>query len=85
MQVYVDSIEHLKLLSKIGKYAKFYVIHGSNFHIVKRIRYFPRKQVFNVISGFDGYRQIGLTEAMLHEKTNIPEAIEKGALLRVFE
>ena len=85
MQIYVNSMEELKQLSNIGKYAQFYVVMGGFFHITKRIRYFPRKQVFNVISNFDNSRQIGLTEAMLHEQTNIPEAIEKGALIRVFE
>lgn len=85
MQIYVNSMKELKQLSNIGKYAQFYVIMGEHFHVVKRIRYFPRKRVFNVINGFDDSRQIGLSEAMLHEQTNIPEAIEKGALLRVFE
>lgn len=85
MQIYVNSMQELKKLSNIGKYAQFYLMFGGSFHTVKRIRYFPRKRLFNVINGIDDSRQIGLTEAMLHEQTNIPEAIEKGALIRVFE
>ena len=84
MQIYVNSMEELKKLANIGKYAQFYVIFYEHFHTVKKIRYFPRKRVFNVINGIDGSRQIGLTEEIMHEQTNIPEAIEKGALIRVF-
>jgi hypothetical protein len=83
-QVYVESLEQFKKLCSIRKYAQFYLIFGG-FHTVKRIRYFPRKNTFNIIHGVDNSRQIDISPETLYAENRIPEAIENNALLRVFE
>jgi hypothetical protein len=85
MQIIVSSIDEFKKLCSIGKYAQFYLVLGSNFHIVKRVRYFPRKKTFNIIHGIDNSRQKDLSEEFFYEDNRIIEAIEKNALIRVFE
>lgn len=77
----VTSIEHLKQLSNINGRAEFYIIlAGGLSRSSKEIHYDQNTNRFDIYNEIDETYQSNLTEKALHKKTNIPEAIEKGAL-----
>ena len=79
--IQVTSIEHLKQLSNINGRAEFYILlAGGLCRSSKEIHYDEHTKRFDVYNETDDTYQSNLTEKSLHTKTNIPEAIEKGAL-----
>lgn len=73
----IKSIEELKKESAEG--ADFFIMLHHGLKSSKHIRYYDIDKKFDVINMIDGSVQ-RLTEKGLFTKSNIGEAIEKGAL-----
>lgn len=80
LKILVESMDHLKELCSQERMSEFYVRLNGGCRSSKRIRYYPEDEQFIVHHEIDDSWDELITEEELHELTNIPEAIEKGAL-----
>ena len=80
----IETIQELKDACLIEKepYVDFSIVLGGGLLSSKSIHYNSRKNTFTVINDSDSSIQENLTEKQLKTKTNIVEAIERGAFFR---
>jgi hypothetical protein len=80
-RIIVESIAHLKKLCNVDGFGEFFILLDSGIRSSKRICYDSEDKTFNVHHEIDDSWDECITEEELYELTNIPEAIEKKALI----